>query len=98
LGIRNIKEIYFTKNTLPNDVADDLRLWGVSWAAPVVFSVCCSSNSSVDELESQYASLSLLSWTFEKNHFLNLATHSNKKWSKNINDEKQNFTHLFLMQ
>jgi hypothetical protein len=61
--------MFFTEKTLPNDAAVDLRLWGVSPAAPVVFSVRCSSSSNVDELESQYANLSLLSWTFGKEEF-----------------------------
>jgi hypothetical protein len=41
----------------------------VSPAAPVVFSVRCSSSSNVDEFESQYANLSLLSWDFGMTEF-----------------------------
>jgi hypothetical protein len=41
----------------------------VSPAAPVVFSVRCSSSSNADEFESQYANLSLLSWDFGMTEF-----------------------------
>jgi len=64
----------------------------VNPAAPVVFSVRCSSSSNVDEFESQYANLSLLSWYFGMTAFelKYIAT------AQNINYKEGTFTPLFL--